>query len=82
MSKILHFGRQIHADIYRALRCVEENELDVVPPERLLKVASLAGELVGALDELWGPTDETHERETDRASEAHTVRSEGRWRAG
>lgn len=81
MSKILHLGRQIHGDIYRALRCIEENEMDGVPPERLLKIASLAGELVGALDDLWGEQDAEAERGTDRASEAHTVRNEGRWQA-
>jgi hypothetical protein len=81
MSGILHLGRQLHADIYRALRCVEENELDLVPPERLMKVASLASELVGALGDLWAAPDEEIGPETDRASEAHTARSEGHWRA-
>lgn len=78
MSKLLHMGRQIHADIYRALCCIEQNEMDQVQPEKLLRIASLAGELVGALDELWGSPDEDGSAETDRASEAHTVRNEGR----
>lgn len=79
MSKILHMGRQIHADVYRALRCIEENEMDQVQPERLLRIASLAGELVGALDEIWGSPDGDDSSGNDRASEAHTVRNEGRW---
>jgi hypothetical protein len=73
-------GKQLHADVYRALRCVEENETDSVPPERLLKIANLAGELVAALDDLWGRSDGGPELGSDRASEARTARSAGHWR--
>lgn len=72
MGQTLNLGEQIHADIYRALVCVERNELDTVQPERLLKVSALAGELLAELDALWPQSAE----QTDQASEAHTLRNE------
>lgn len=81
MSGIWNLAKQLHADVYRALRCIEENETDGVPPERLLRVANLAAELAAALDELWGHSDGDPERESDRASEARMPRNEGHWRA-
>ncbi len=77
MGQVLKLGPQIHADVYKALACIESHDLDEMQPERLLKVSSLAGELLAALDELVGRDRE----QTDRASEAHTVRNEGRSRA-
>jgi hypothetical protein len=77
MGQVIKLGPQIHADVYKALACIESHDLDRIQPERLLRISSLAGELLAALDELLG---HDHEQ-TDQASEAHTVRSEGRWQA-
>jgi hypothetical protein len=72
-------GQQIHSDVYDALRCVEESELDAAPMERLLKISSLAGELAAALNDLFGcrPGDDGGQQ-SDPALEAHRARSAGR----
>jgi hypothetical protein len=66
-------GRQVHADVYRALRCVEENELEGRNSKALIRVASLAAELVAALESLLGHP--CGSEETDQGSEAHMPRS-------
>jgi hypothetical protein len=74
MGESLNLVKQIHADAYRALLLIERNELEELQPERLLKLAGLAGELASALEAL----ETGHEQESDRASGAHTLRNEAR----
>jgi hypothetical protein len=76
VSEPLNLGRQIHADVYRALRSVEVNELEEVGPSDLLRVAALASALAGALDAVF-----SDRQKSLRASKARTLRSEGRSRA-
>jgi hypothetical protein len=52
LGQKLILGRQIHADIYRALQCIEENELEGEDQGRLLEVSSRASALILILEEL------------------------------
>lgn len=81
MARLIRLSHQIHGDIYRALRCVEENELDGRPEEALMKVSSLASELLHALEAALGQPAHDAGPRTDRASKARRVRNEGRWPA-
>jgi hypothetical protein len=78
LGQRLDMGRQIHSDVYDALRCVEESELEAAPMERLLKISSLAGELSAALNDLFGcrPAEDGGPG-SDPALEARMARSEG-----
>lgn len=74
MGKSLNLVKQIHADVYRALLLIEQNELEGAPLPNLLTLSGLAGELAAALEARLGNV----APESDPASEAHTARNEGR----
>lgn len=77
MGEKSNLGRQIHADVYRALRCVEVNELEDVGRDDLRRIAILAGDLARALDAVFGHhRSGDGETSEDRASTARTLHSE------
>jgi hypothetical protein len=79
LGQKLILGRQIHADIYRALQCIEENELEGEDQGRLLEVSSRASALILILEDLFGSRCHPRgEDESGQASGARTARSEAR----
>jgi hypothetical protein len=79
MGRRLDLDRQISSDVYYALRCVEENNLSDAEASQLLKISSLAGELVKALNDSFGcPAVDDDLAPSDPATATHTARNEGR----
>lgn len=82
MGRKLDLGRQIHADVYASLCCVERAEMDRAPLERLMEISSLAGALNAALVRVFpSRPDADGGSEIDPASGAHTAHNEGSSRA-
>jgi hypothetical protein len=72
-----NLGRQIHADVYRALRSVEVNEIEDVGRDDLRKIAILAADLAAALDAVFGRRySGDGETSDDQASTTGTLHNE------
>jgi hypothetical protein len=79
LGQRLKLGQQITADVWAALRCLEETDLDDAPEETLLAISVLAGELAKALDSAFGcRTDDDDDSESAPAIGVRTDRSAGR----
>jgi hypothetical protein len=76
MGRRLDLKREIESDVYYAMRCIEQRDLEEAGGEQLLRLAALAGELAkvlhGALD---CPRDVVSDEPPDPALEARRGRS-------
>jgi hypothetical protein len=75
----LELGKQIESDVYDALCCCEQHEIEAASAERLIRISSLAGELARALNDLCQslPLEQSAGKGSDLASGARMARNEG-----